>query len=293
MLEQKGSKLLVFHYVNHSDQFNQFHEFRYFHLNQIQDWHELNHLHLLRFLTQNIWTDMSHIETDAFSKSSDQLLVILSNFGLIGSSVFPSVNGFFVHWEYTNAFFLMIHNSLIVVLHCRLIREFSNSMNLTIPDRIKKPGFSYFSFCQSLSSILFQLNSWLTQFESLTFAFGCHFHAHVHFHVHDFNQLKFREMFGSSRVLDLLIFSFLFFFCSLFFTSLHFPSISLEPANAKFVLENGFLINILHYKSICNFLTSSTVRTANTFEIFVENMIDILRWHDFQIWSGVHSWEIY
>jgi hypothetical protein len=112
---------------------------------------------------------LTRIESEAFSDSSLQSIVIPRNVQFIDGSAF--IDGTFpsIAIESGNGIVVLENDFLIDVPHHKLIRNFSKSSVIEIGRNIEIFGRNCFSNCKSLSSISFESNSHLTRIESETF----------------------------------------------------------------------------------------------------------------------------
>jgi hypothetical protein len=175
---------------------------------------------------------LTRIESSAFSFSSLQSIGIQSSVEILCSSCFSNCRSL---------------SSISFEAYSRLTRiesyAFSGSslQSIVIPRSVEILGPSCFSNCKLLSSITFESNSRLIRIESSAFSY--------------------------SELQSILIPRSVQFIDGSAFVDLSLFAISLEAENDKFVLENGFLIDIIHHKLIRNFSTSLTVQIANSIEI--------------------------
>jgi hypothetical protein len=112
---------------------------------------------------------LRRIESEAFSYSSLQSIVIPRNVQFIDGSAFIEVTLSSISIESGNDIFLIQNDFLIDVLHHKLIRNFSRSSAIEVGRNIEILGSDCFSSCHSLSSIRFESNSHLTRIESDAF----------------------------------------------------------------------------------------------------------------------------
>jgi hypothetical protein len=112
---------------------------------------------------------LTRIESEAFSFSSLQSIVIPRNVQFIDGSAFVNVTLSSISIESGNGIILIEKDFLILVLNHKLIRNFSELSTIEIGRNIKMLGSFCFSYCKSLSSITFESNSCLTRIESEMF----------------------------------------------------------------------------------------------------------------------------
>jgi tRNA A-37 threonylcarbamoyl transferase component Bud32 len=117
----------------------------------------------------------------------------------------------------------------------------SSLETIMIPKNVEILGSKCFSYCKSLSSITFESNSHLTRIES--------------------------EAFSYSSLQSIIISQNVQFIDGSAFIGVNLSSISIESGNKIFVIEKGFLIDIVHHKLIRNFSTSSGIEIAEHIEI--------------------------
>jgi predicted transcriptional regulator len=113
---------------------------------------------------------LKRIESYAFSCSSLQSIKIPRNVQFIDGSAFELTKLNSISIEAGNDIFHVEYDFLIDILHHKLIRNFSVSSNIEIPQTIEILGSSCFSKCASLSSISFESNSGLKRIESNAFS---------------------------------------------------------------------------------------------------------------------------
>jgi hypothetical protein len=113
---------------------------------------------------------LTRIESSAFSYSSLQSIVIPRNVQFINGSALDNVKLSSVTIENGNTTFVVENDLLIDILFHKLIRNFSRSSKVDIPNHIEIFGLSCFSYCKSLSSISFESNSRLTRIEASAFS---------------------------------------------------------------------------------------------------------------------------
>jgi uncharacterized protein YajQ (UPF0234 family) len=178
---------------------------------------------------------------EVFSWSSLQSIVIPRNVRFIDGSAFIGVTLPSISIESGNQIFVIEKDFLIDVLHHKLIRNFSTSSAIEIGRNIEILGSKCFYNCKLLSSITFESNSHLTAIES--------------------------EAFSLSSLQSIVIPRNVRFIDGSAFINVRLSSISIESENEIFVVENDFLIDILHHKLIRNFSKSSEIEIAETIEI--------------------------
>jgi hypothetical protein len=115
---------------------------------------------------------LTRIESETFSDSSLQSILIPRNVQFIDGSAFISVTLSSISIESRNNIFVIENDFLIDILHHQLIRSFSSSSSIEIGMNIEILGSNCFSFCESLSSISFESNSLLTLIESKAFSYS-------------------------------------------------------------------------------------------------------------------------
>jgi hypothetical protein len=115
---------------------------------------------------------LTRIESEAFSLSSLQSIVIPRNVQFIDGSAFIEVTLSLISIESGNNTFVLENDFLIDVLHHKLIQNFSKSSGIEIGRNIEIVGSNCFSSCKSLSSITFESNSHLRRIESEVFSFS-------------------------------------------------------------------------------------------------------------------------
>jgi hypothetical protein len=115
---------------------------------------------------------LRRIESNAFSWSSLQSIVIPRSVEFIDVSAFYDAELSSCEIESGNDRFIVEHEFLIDNLSHKLIRNFSNSSDITIPSSIEILGTSCFRSCESLSSLSFELPSHLRRIESGAFSWS-------------------------------------------------------------------------------------------------------------------------
>jgi predicted metal-binding protein len=184
---------------------------------------------------------LTRIESSAFSSSSLQSIVIPRNVQFIAGSAFRGATLSSISIESGNDIFVIENDFLIDVLHHKLIRAFSESSEIEIPKNVEILGSNCWSWCRSLLSITFESNSRLTRIEF--------------------------EAFSASSIQSIVIPRNVQFIDGSAFDTLPSPSISIELGNDIFVVENEFLIDVLHHKLIRALSQSSEYEIARTIEI--------------------------
>jgi hypothetical protein len=115
---------------------------------------------------------LTRIESEIFSDSSLQSIIIPRNVQFIDGSAFDSVTLSSISIESGNEIFVIENDFLIDILHHKLIQNFSESSVIEIGMNIEILGSSCFSNCESFSSITFESDSHLTRIESEAFSFS-------------------------------------------------------------------------------------------------------------------------
>jgi predicted metal-binding protein len=188
---------------------------------------------------------LTRIESEAFSYSSLQSFVIPRNVEFIDGSAFIDLNLSLISIESGNDIFVIENDFLIDIVHHKLIRNFSESSEVEIGRNIEILASNCFSRCKSLSSITFESNSRLTRIESEAFSF--------------------------SSLQSIVILQNVQFIDDFAFRSVTLSSISVESGNEIFVIENDFLIGIVHQKLIQCFSESSEIEIGRNIEILGSN----------------------
>jgi hypothetical protein len=171
------------------------------------------------------------IESKAFYNSSLESIVIPSTVEILGSKCFSACQSL---------------SSISFESNSRLMRieskTFYNSSieSIVIPSTVDILGSKCFSFCK-LSSISFESNSRLIRIESFAFSW--------------------------SRLESIVIPRNVQFIDGSAFARISISSISIESGNERFVVENEFLIDIVHHKLIRNFSKSSNIEIGSDIEI--------------------------
>jgi hypothetical protein len=143
--------------------------------------------------------------------------------------------------ESGNEIFVVENDFLIDIVHHKLIRNFSKLSKIVVCRNIEIVGSRCFSYCKSFSSITFESNSRLTRIESESFSF--------------------------SSLESIVIPRNVEFIDGSAFVGVTLSSIAIESGNEIFVIENDFLIDIVHHKLIRNVSGSSEIDLAKTIEI--------------------------
>jgi hypothetical protein len=167
--------------------------------------------------------------------------VIPCNVQFIDGSPFGGVQNSWISVGEGNETFSLENDFLIDIIHHRLVHSFSNSSNITIPAHIEILGSSCFFHCDSLISISFEPNSRLRRIES--------------------------DAFFRSSLQSMVIPHTVQFIDSSAFINVISSSISIESDSEHFVIQNGFLINIIQQKLIHDFLNSSNITIPADIEI--------------------------
>jgi hypothetical protein len=115
---------------------------------------------------------LTRIESDAFSYSSSSLqsIVIPRNVRFIDGSAFIDLTLSSISIESGNDIFAIENDFLVDILHHKLIQNLQKPSTIEIPNRVEILGSSCFSYCESLSSIIFESNSHLIRIESEAFS---------------------------------------------------------------------------------------------------------------------------
>jgi uncharacterized protein YajQ (UPF0234 family) len=125
---------------------------------------------VLSSITFEANSNLTRIESEAFSYSSLRSIVIPRNVQFIDGSAFFGVTLSSISIESENEIFVIKNDFLIDVLHHKLIRNFSESSKIEIGKHIEILGPKCLSYCESLSLITFESNSHLTRIESEAFS---------------------------------------------------------------------------------------------------------------------------
>jgi hypothetical protein len=115
---------------------------------------------------------LKSIELCAFSWSSLKSIDIPPNVQFIDGSAFAGIESNCVSIEAGHQQFSIENEFLVDVINQRLIRNFSSSSSIPICSDIEILGSSCFSFCKSLSSVLFESHSRLRSIESHAFSWS-------------------------------------------------------------------------------------------------------------------------
>jgi hypothetical protein len=99
---------------------------------------------------------LTRIESEAFSYSSLQSIIIPRNVEFIDGCAFAMVTLSSITIESGNEIFVIEKDFLIDIRHHKLIRNFSTSLEIEIGMNIEILGSNCFSSCKSLSSITFE-----------------------------------------------------------------------------------------------------------------------------------------
>jgi hypothetical protein len=172
------------------------------------------------------------IESQAFSSSLIQSISIPSSVEILGSFCFHRCKLLSSITFESNSRLLRIEEGLFLE---------SSLQSILIPRNVEIFCSYCFSNCQLLFSITFESNSRLIRIESKAF-------SHL--------SLQSIEIPRSVQFID-----------GSAFRCLSLSSISLEPGNERFILENEFLINVLRHELIYNFCTLSTIQIPISIEI--------------------------
>jgi hypothetical protein len=147
-----------------------------------------------------------------------------------------------LHFVMLNRYHAILKAEMIdLLLDHKLIRDFSNSSDITIPSSIEIFGPSCFRSCGSLSSISSESPSRLKRIESLAFS--------------------------SSSLRAIVIPRSVQFINGSTFCDVELSSCDIECENDRFVVENHFLIDIVGHKLIHNFSNSSDITIPSSIEI--------------------------
>jgi hypothetical protein len=235
---------------------------------------------------------LTRIESEAFCGPSIQSISIPQNVQFIDGSAFIGVKLSLTSIETGNTIFVIEENFLIDVLHHKLIRNFSKSLEIEIARTIEILGSHCFSECKSLSSITFESNSRLTRIESKAF-YGsslqsilipknveilgsscfsnCQSLSSITFESDSHLTRIESKAFSFSSFQSIVIPRNVEFIDGSAFIGVTLSSISIESGNSIFVIENDFLIDIRHHKFIRNFSKSSTIEIGMNIEILGSN----------------------
>jgi hypothetical protein len=171
------------------------------------------------------------IESEAFSESSLESIMIPCSVQILGSSCFA--------WCHSLSSITFESNSQLTRSESWAF-DLSSFQSILIPRSVEILCSNCLSNC-GLSSITFESNSRLTRIESCAFAFLSLQSIVIPRNV------RFIDGSAFAGVIQL--------------------SISIESGNNIFVIENGFLIDVIHHKLIRNFSTSSTIIIPSDIEI--------------------------
>jgi hypothetical protein len=153
----------------------------------------------------------------------------------------------------TDDIFVIENDFIVDVLHHKLIANVSRSSSIEIGMNSEIFGSHCFSECRSHSSIIFESNSLLTRIESFAFSFA---------------SLQSIVIPRNGQFVD-----------SSAFIGMTLSSIAVESENDIFVIENDFLINVLHKKMIRNFSKSSEIEIGMNIEILRSSCFSFCRSH--------------
>jgi serine/threonine protein kinase len=167
--------------------------------------------------------------------------MIPRNTRFIDGSAFIGVQLASISIEPGNATFVLEKNLLINIIHHKLIRSFADSSHVDIPGHIRTLGASCFSMCRTLSSLSFQSNSHLIRIEPSAFALS---------------SLQSIVVPRNTRFID-----------GSAFIGVTLSSISIEPGNETFIVENDFLIDNARHRLIRNFSQFTSVEIPCHVEI--------------------------
>jgi hypothetical protein len=175
---------------------------------------------------------LTRIESEAFYEASLQSILIPKNVEILESaSIFCCESLSSITFE---------SNSRLTRIESEAF-SYSSLQSILIPRNVEILGSSCFASCKSLSSITFESNSHLTRIES--------------------------EAFSDSSLQSIVIPRNIRFIDGSAFIGVTLSSISIESGNDIFVIENDFLIDVLHHKSIRNFSKSSAIEIGRNIEI--------------------------
>jgi hypothetical protein len=175
---------------------------------------------------------LTRIESFAVSKSSLQSILIPSNVAILESKRFSRCESL--------ASISFESNSRLTPIESDAFYE-SSLESIVIPSTVQILGWSCFSYCGSLSSISFESNSQVKRIES--------------------------SAFSDSSLESIVIPRNVEFIDDPAFADVPISLISIESGNEFVVVENEFLIDIVHHKSNSNFSTSSNVDISSDIEI--------------------------
>jgi hypothetical protein len=161
---------------------------------------------------------LTRIESDAFSYSSLQSILIPRNVEILESECFS-------HCKSLSSI-IFESNSCLTRIESKAFL-YSSLQSILIPRNVEIIGSKCFYGCKSLSSITFESNSLLTRIESGAFR-------------------------GVTSLRSLVIPRNVQFIDGSAFDAVTLSSISIESGNEIFVIENDFLIDVFHHKLIRN-----------------------------------------
>jgi hypothetical protein len=222
---------------------------------------------------------LTRIESETFSNSSLQSILIPSSVEVLGSSCFSSCESLLsISFE---------SNSRLTRIESETFSK-SSLPSIMVPRNVEVFGTACFFGCQSLSSISFESNSHLTRIESGAFHgsslqfiliprnvdvldrhcfSGCQFLSSLTFESNSkLTRIESHAFFNSS-LQSIVIPRSVQFIDGSAFSEVKLSFLSIEPENEHFVLENDFLIDIIHHKLIRNFSNSSTIQIGSDIEI--------------------------
>jgi hypothetical protein len=172
------------------------------------------------------------MESEAFSFSSLQSILIPRRVEILGPKCFSSCKFLSSMTFKVNAHLTRIESDAF---------SYSSLQSILIPQNVEILGSNSFSYCLSLSSITFESNSHLTRIESEAFSYSALQSIVIPRNVQLINASAFHGVTLSS--------------------------ISIESGNEIFVIENDFLIDILHHKLIRNLSKSREIEIGRNIEI--------------------------
>jgi uncharacterized Fe-S cluster-containing radical SAM superfamily protein len=228
------------------------------------------------------------IEGDSFAFSSIRSIIIPGKAQAIDGSAFIDVKLTSLSIEPGNETFILDNGLLIHTVHHMLIRNFSDSSSITIPNHVAILGWSSFAWCQSVSSILFESDSCLIQIEPCAFLnsslqsisipqsvqilcsscfSNCHSLSSISFQPNSELLEIDSHAFAFSSLQSLVIPRNVYFIHGSAFAHLNLLLIEIEPGNETFILENDLLIDIVHHVLIRSFSNSSNIAIPSDIEI--------------------------
>jgi predicted metal-binding protein len=231
---------------------------------------------------------LTRIESNAFSYSSLQSIVIPRNVQFIDGSAFIDVNLSSISIESGNDILVIEDDFLIDGFHHKLIRNVSKLSEIEIGRSIEILGSKCFSDCKSLSSITFESQSLLTQIESEAFAKSslqsiliprnveilgskcfsyCKSLSSITFESNSHLTRIESNVFSDSSLQSIVIPRNVGFIDGSAFSNALCLSVSIESGNDIFIMANEFLIDIIHHKLIRNVSKSSEIEISNSIEI--------------------------